>query len=322
MKIESYFSILVCLLISCGTLTGNPEGTGGDDASDESRDSTEVIDSGSNGENTAENESEDKEGNQEGVKPEQDLVVLSKDELLAQQSGDSLIRIFLTDAPVDDFSAIMINLDKIVLIGENGPIEKDIDDLEINLLDLQGGAAALIADFNSAPYGKYTEIRLVLTAEDSSYGVLNTGEQTELTIPSSSSSGIKIKYEMEFKEGESTDIILDYDLRKSVKKRGNSQYFMTPVLRALSLVDTGGIEIIYDSKDGLLCAYSDLSAAQGDTECENAISSANEIDGKYLLSYLPQGTYVAKFIFQDKSIEILDNIIVEAGNITEASFDN
>ena len=193
-----YLYIYTILLISCGTLTGNPEGVGGDDGASEGNNDTEVVDSLTEGQQTADNNDEsqgENAGSTEGsedVKFEQEVEYLSNSDMLAQNDQGGGVKIFLTDAPVDDFSAIMIHLDKVSIIGEQGPIVKDIEDTLINLLDLQAGAAALIADFAEAPVGKYSELRLILASEKPSYGVLNTGEEAAFVIPSATSSGIKI----------------------------------------------------------------------------------------------------------------------------------
>ena len=324
-----YLYIYTILLISCGTLTGNPEGVGGDDGASEGNNDTEVVDSQTEGQQTADNNDENQgententasgEGSEDGVKLEQEVEFLSNSDMLAQNDQGGGVKIFLTDAPVDDFSAIMIHLDKVSIIGEQGPIVKDIEDTLVNLLDLQAGAAALIADFAEAPAGKYSELRLILASEKPSYGVLNTGEEETFIIPSATSSGIKIKHDFELVDGQSENIVLDFDLRKSVKQRGNGTYFMTPVLRAVAHSDSGSIEVGASNEVSVVCAYTDQEAAASDSECEEAVASAAEKDGKFTLSYLPQGNYFVKIIYADQQELLIEDVVVTAGEISEVS---
>ena len=327
MAIKLHLHIYIILLISCGTLTGNPEGDGGDDSQGEANTPEITV---PDSEQTAENEDEQDNSSENiasgddseaGGEKFQEVKTMSESEMLAQNDTNSGVKIFLTDAPVDDFSHIMIHLDKVILVGEQGQIEQDIEDTLINMLDLQGGVSALVADFDSAPLGTYSEIRLVLTSDRPSYGILKSGGEINFEIPSASSSGIKIKYDFEVSEGRGANIVLDFDLRKSVKQRGNGIHFMVPVLRPVLQADSGAVELTLNNRASLVCVFSELSDAENDSECDQAISSATEKNGKYKLSFLPRGTYVVKILYKDLPQAFIQNVEVVAGNTTDLNDD-
>ena len=94
-----------------------------------------------------------------------------------------------------------------------------------NLLGLQNGVDTLIAQ-GTVPMGTLKEIRFVLG--DSNSIVVN-GQSHPLTIPSGSSSGLKIKVGK--KIATSLDsLLIDFDAAMSVKEQ-NGNYKLMPVLK-------------------------------------------------------------------------------------------
>jgi hypothetical protein len=102
---------------------------------------------------------------------------------------------------------------------------------EFNLLELQDGATASLGA-SELPVGTYTEIRLHV---DDSSTIEFEGDITRypLTIPSGTSSGVKIKYTFTISDTDPTVITLDFDAQQSVKINGGTgtEYQMHPVVR-------------------------------------------------------------------------------------------
>lgn len=109
----------------------------------------------------------------------------------------------------------------------------------VDLLALQDGVFASLAEASLVPTGDYCELRLVV---DGSATVTVDGESEPLKIPSGSSSGIKFKGEFSVVPNVNTIVTFDFDVEKSVHQQGNGRYSMRPVI---SLANTA-----YFSPDG------------------------------------------------------------------------
>ena len=165
------------------------------------------------------------------------------------------ITLNITDAPVDEADAVVVQFSTITLKSE------DNDDLSfafnpaktIDLLALQGLASQPLIENQVIPAGKYNQIRLGVNAEfDSvmdSYITVNNVDY-ELHVPSGSQSGLKINTPFTVAAG-STDIsiadanaiyTIDFDLRKSIVNPGGQPgYFLKPVLRLVQNINTGSV---------------------------------------------------------------------------------
>lgn len=95
-----------------------------------------------------------------------------------------------------------------------------------NLLELQNGVEMELASV-SLPKGIVKEIRLILGSDNS---VKENGVVYPLTIPSGSSSGLKIKIDKQLNAAFET-VLIDFDAALSVKKEGTGDYKLRPVLR-------------------------------------------------------------------------------------------
>ncbi len=95
-----------------------------------------------------------------------------------------------------------------------------------NLLDYTNGVDTLLAT-GAFPTQIIKEIRLILGNNNT---VVDGGIVYPLVIPSGSESGLKIKVSKKLQETLET-IIIDFDAALSVKKEGNGDYKLRPVLR-------------------------------------------------------------------------------------------
>ncbi|CAN5481762.1 hypothetical protein BH10BAC3_BH10BAC3_15300 [soil metagenome] len=146
-------------------------------------------------------------------------------------SSNHTVNIRLTDNP---YNAEEVNVDvrSVQLRKEDVPGEEDgwysieTDDRIYNLLDLQNDVNVLLAT-GPYPYDRIHEIRLVLGDNNS---IKIAGILYPLTVPSGSSSGLKIKIDKPLSQP-ATDIIIDFDAALSVHETGNGKYILRPVLR-------------------------------------------------------------------------------------------
>ena len=204
-----------------------------------------------------------------------------------KNSGQLIVQ--LTDAPIDDLINVNIQIDKLILMGNGSPLELDVGLGTIDLLSLQGGKAADLLSTTRLREGRYSQIKLVLSDKISPSGILKSGEKVDVSIPSAEQSGIKINYSFEVISEEKTEIVLDFDLRKSIRKNQN-RYVMRPVIRPVNRQMTGQIRGIFQDSH-LICAFEAGESADEGDDCPNAVTSAIEIDGAFTLSFLPEGKF-------------------------------
>ncbi|UUZ71514.1 DUF4382 domain-containing protein [Polaromonas sp. P1(28)-8] len=106
----------------------------------------------------------------------------------------------------------------------------------VNLLDLTNGVLDELGQ-TPLPAGKYTQLRLVLTANSGSNPLANsvvftdTKAEVALKTPSGQQSGLKTNIDIDIAPNRLADFVLDFDACKSVVYAGTSgQYLLKPVL--------------------------------------------------------------------------------------------
>jgi hypothetical protein len=95
-----------------------------------------------------------------------------------------------------------------------------------NLLDFQNGVDTLIAE-QVVPTGTLQEIRFVLGSRNS---IKVNNVVYPLTIPSGSSSGLKIKLNKQL-HADLDSLIIDFDAALSILQTGAGDYKLSPVLK-------------------------------------------------------------------------------------------
>jgi hypothetical protein len=257
----------------------------------------------------------------------------------SEKTGKGKASFYLTDGPMEasNVSEVVISISNVEVSGPNGwEIVKEYETpVSINLLELQGGETFFIeeADLTAGDYG---QVRLGLAQSieemDPAHYIKFTDESiTELTIPSGNQTGYKIVGGFTIPDGGVTSVIIDFDVRKSVVKAGNSgKYILKPTLRLLEDSNVGAIEgSIEGDYEGNLVVYAYENGAYAESETEvngegiifaNATTSANvNAEANYSLSFLSAGTYdiiVAEFNEQGEFVGIVaeeENVALEAG---------
>ena len=143
-----------------------------------------------------------------------------------KESGTTSLRIRMTDAPADwdevnvDLKQVQVNFRD----DSSGWISLDTRDSIYNLLDLQNGLDTLIAQ-GTVPTETLREIRLVL-GDDNSIKV--DGQVYPLTIPSSATSGLKIKVNKRLDATIET-LVIDFDAGLSVHEEQDG-FKLRPVI--------------------------------------------------------------------------------------------
>jgi hypothetical protein len=154
----------------------------------------------------------------------------------------------ITDAPVDDATALVVKFTAIELKPESG----DAITIELNpapsvdLLALAGGNSRALLEERSVPAGRYQWLRLVVETQENqptSYIDLENGSRFPLVVPSGAESGLKLIRGFTVAAGSISNFTIDFDLRKSViAPPGQSpNYLLKPVLRMVDNLQVGAI---------------------------------------------------------------------------------
>lgn len=210
----------------------------------------------------------------------------------------STLSVYLTDAPACGYDHVYVTVEK-VRVHQSDSAADDTGGWSevvlaapkrIDLLTLTNGVLEALGS-TSLPAGKYKQIRLVLAANSAGNPLANAvqptgGGEVALDTPSAQQSGLKLKTDFDALEGQTVDMVLDFDACKSVVTAGKSgKYLLKPVLKAFKRVESG------------IQGYVALALANGNTSASaqqnGAVVRATAPDdkGKFSVTLLPDGTY-------------------------------
>jgi hypothetical protein len=143
-----------------------------------------------------------------------------------KESRTSTLHVRLTDAPAD-WDEVNIDLKEVKVNFNNdtaGWVSLQTKDTIYNLLGLQNGLDTLIAQ-GTFPTNTLNEVRLILGDNNT---IKTNGQVYPLTIPSGSTSGLKIKVHKKLDATLET-IVLDFDAGASVTEEQDG-YKLRPVI--------------------------------------------------------------------------------------------
>jgi hypothetical protein len=225
----------------------------------------------------------------------------------------------VTDAPVDDATAVVVKFTAVELKPESG----DAFTIELNpaqsidLLALAGGSSRELLQERSVPAGKYTWIRLLIETQantTSSYIDLESGARHALVVPSGSESGLKLIRGFTVAAGSVSNFTIDFDLRKSViAPPGQApDYLLKPVLRIVDNLQVGVIAgtvapaMITDGCEPVVYVFSGAGVVPDDLDTDPApdvdplVSVPVQLDAasgeyRFRASFVEVGAYTASF---------------------------
>ncbi len=179
----------------------------------------------------------------------------------------------------------------------------------VNLLELTNGNSLLLVGDTAMTPGTLTEIRLVLGENNN---VVVDGQSYEMQTPSGQTSGYKIKLDPQIlEEGKIYNMVIDFDVSKSVHRTGNGKYMLKPVVRGYLEAAVGGIAGVVVPPAG---AYYVEAANMADT----AGTMIDPVTGEFLIGTAMPGSYdvtfFANFGYADTTVL---GVNVLAGQITQ-----
>lgn len=230
------------------------------------------------------------------------------------------LRLSLTDAPtpIEGIEALTLVLSE-VRVNPSADDEDegswyDIlpdtltrEERTINLLEYANGERFVIGE-ELLPAGSYEQIRLVI--EESSVTVDET--VYPLTIPSGSTSGLKLVSEFEIESGELIGLVLDFDVGRSLfaTPPGSTNFKLKPVIRVIAEEISGAIAgtVLPADIDAMVMA---VSADAGDT----ATTYVEEGTGAYEIGSLPPGDWSVTAMAPDYVSQSVEAVSVSAGMV-------
>lgn len=223
-------------------------------------------------------------------------------------NGTARLQVSLTDAP-GDYEAVYIDLQD-VRINSTTDSASGWSSLEgvkrgtYNLLDLVNGRDTLLSDA-SIPAGRIQQIRLILG--DENYVKID-GKRLKLTTPSAQQSGLKLNIHQDVSEGGTYQLLLDFDVAKSIHETGNGKYMLKPTIRAVLQAITGVKG--YVAPDSVRTA---VLAIQG----ADTVASTYTMDGAYRIRGLSAGSYNLHFLPADTSFskQVKTGITITTGSM-------
>ncbi|SNR50608.1 DUF4382 domain-containing protein [Hymenobacter mucosus] len=218
----------------------------------------------------------------------------SKDNDANQQSK---LEVRLMDAP-GDYSRVVLDVRQIEvhLQDASSPDGWQLLPFQaqtINVLEYVNGKSALLVSTDFEP-GDIREIRLLLGPD--SYLIGRDGQRYDLKTPSGQSSGVKLKLDnVSLQERETYQLLLDFDVARSIVERGNwkpgndkkERYLLKPVIRVVAQDLRGGLR----GTATPAAAMPQVLAIRSSITVPDTFSTAADASGSFQLSNLPSGTY-------------------------------
>ncbi|MCB2406399.1 DUF4382 domain-containing protein [Hymenobacter lucidus] len=215
----------------------------------------------------------------------------------SDNSGNAKLEVRLTDAP-GDFSRVSLDVQQIEvhLKDANDPTGWQFlpfTPQAINVLDYVNGRSALLVSTDFAA-GDLKEIRLILGPNNTV--TTRDGEVYTLKTPSGQTSGVKLKLDkVTLRQGEAFQLLLDFDVAKSIVERGNwkagndkkERFLLKPVIRLVAQDVAGGLY----GQVTPAAALPQILAIRSSLTVADTFSTSADATGAFKLQALPAGTY-------------------------------
>ena len=235
------------------------------------------------------------------------------DNPLSSSSDESgTFRVIMHDAP-GDYQEVWVDIQRVEVNNEEdaeeGWVTISEPEQRYDLLELINGAHEVLGE-EELEAGTYRQIRLILGDDNE---LVMDGDSYELDVPSGQQTGIKLNIDAEIEPGITYTLLLDFDAKRSIVKRGQTQqYSLKPVIKATNEAVTGNIAGEVDPVE----AHPWIYAIAGDDTLSTTRS--DEETGEFLLYGMEEGTYDVSFEPQDGfDDQMIEDVDVEIGESTD-----
>ena len=223
--------------------------------------------------------------------------------------------VYITDSPVDETNveAVFITVSEVKI---NGKTIEGFNKTTLEISSLTQGRTELLGELELEA-GMTSDITLMLSETDASengpgnYVVTNGGEKVEI----GSASQINVNDQVEIIGDAQNEVVLDFDLRKSLKQDGESYSFVSESqlensIRAVNSMKTGivtgNVDNTGEADGDVVVAYaykkgefeeSETSTNSEGVNFSNAVSSSavSGSNGEFEIHFLEEGDYELHF---------------------------
>lgn len=207
-------------------------------------------------------------------------------------NGKARLQVSLTDDP-GEYEAVFIDIRDVRINHSSDTASGWISLPNVkrgtyNLLDLVNDKDTLLADAEINP-GTIQQLRLVLGPENY---VRTQGRTIRLETPSAQQSGLKLNIHQDVAQGILYQVLLDFDVARSIVRTGNGKYMLKPTIRTILKAAGGSIKGYVTPAD----FQTAVLAIQGADTVASTYTN-----GGFLLRGLPSGTYQLSFLPADTS---------------------
>lgn len=214
----------------------------------------------------------------------------------SSSSGNGTLAVSMSDGPNPTITAMNITIDRVEANVNGAWTTVTSVPQSFNLLDLTKNDT-LLGSAN-LPAGHYTQIRFF----PSSATVTDATGTHNVTIPSGVQSGVKVNVDYDINSNQTTAILLDFNVDKSVVQQGAGQYMLQPVIPAVVKVLSGTVNgTVTDGGNPVAGATITATYTAGSSYAVGTAvnTSASLSDGSFKVWALMPGTYTITASYAD-----------------------
>jgi len=258
--------------------------------------------------------------------------------------GSGTLSVKMTDAPATpDYAEVWVTVEKVrvhqsdtAADGQSGWEEIVLDPpRKIELLDLRNGVLAELGQVE-VPAGTYHQFRLVLgdgPTDNELVLAADPATRVPLTTPSAQQSGLKLNAKpFEVADGQTVELVLDFDAARSVVRAGNSgKYLLKPVITVIPMLDAGALAGSFAdpaASEGASVSLQAYDATTGSASVLRATTPA--ADGSWKLAPVEAGGDYAlvvvkpgfrSMVFTDVAVATAQTLVVDAISLVPVAVD-
>ena len=230
-------------------------------------------------------------------------------ELNGPDENTARLTIYVTDAAAD-YDSVLIHFTQVSAHIDSDWVSVQTEPMTVDLLEWSNGRALQLGSAD-VPAGTYSQIRIMIDSAKIGY----RGDVYQMDVPSGAQTGLKLGPEFTIAAGTDYELVIDFDVCKSVVTTGpphNPNGFkLKPHMRLVTKAITGSISAtVSNPKDAPLA-----HAIQNDDTITTSI--VDTLSGYFMLGFLPEGLY--KVAVEDTlGLEYsVDDVQVKVGENTE-----
>jgi hypothetical protein len=235
------------------------------------------------------------------------------------------MRVALTDAPACGYENVFITVEKVRVHQSQGAGDGDAGWSElvlsparrIDLLTLTNGVLSELGQM-TLPTGKYTQLRLVLAANDGANQLANAvvpegGTEQPLKTPSGQQSGLKMPVNIDVGADQMADVVIDVDACKSVAVHGagqSGQHVLRPVVRVTPRYVSG----VLGHVEAAIAGGSTIVSLQQDGEVVKSTMPLST--GQFMLQPVAPGSYDVVLTAPGRATSVVTGVVVTQDTVT------